>query len=89
MSRLENTQAAIAAAALPEGFVCTVQDQGYGQFRVEISREGAPQTAWGVGMVLPGDVDQIPTNARLIRERFEQWMHAERAPCPAGGWWQD
>ena len=87
--RFENTQAAIAAAALPEGFVCTIQDQGWGQFVVQIARKGAPQTRWSVGMVLPGDDDQIPTNAQRIRERFEQWMHAERAPCPAGGWWQD
>lgn len=86
---VENTQAAIAAAALPEGFVCSVEDQKWGQFAVKIARKGAPLARWSASMVLAGDEDQIPANAQRIRDCFEQWMRTERAPCPAGGWWQD
>lgn len=83
--KTEDAQAAIVAAALPEGFVCTLQEC-YGSISVEITRKGG-LAAWRVGVY---GCNTVHENAELIRNTLRQWMKTENAPDLAGGgWWQD
>lgn len=83
--KVENIQAAIAAAAVPKPFVCSIQEC-YGSFTVRISREGG----LGSRQVMPYDWNTVEENAELIRDAVRQWVKTERAPDLVGGdWWGD